>query len=345
MLIYVLYIGLIFLGLIAPNRRQQKLILFLSCVFVCLMMGLRPLTVGDDTRQYVNDFLNYKNLSWGEAFEFGTNYGFYTFNKLLSYVFPSSGTAYLMVVSVIISVSVYYFIKNNSEDYVLSQIMLLCLGFTLFFMTGIKQTLAMAILLFAYQVLKKKKYFLFVLLVAIATMFHNTSAVFILILPLSFLPKPKYMLVVAPALILLVYFSRNILIDVVLSTLHENELYAVYGTIYFSENNYTGLFIQLFIMVVSLFLYYSSKYREREYENLINIYTIGILFQTLTQVFAEFFRLSMYFSIFGILLFPNALYHSSLGKNNIAVVRVAACLSLVVYLFMFNIGGYEYPLL
>ena len=345
MLVYILYIGLIFLGLIAPSRRQQKLILFLSCVYMCLMMGLRPLTVGDDTRQYVKDFLLYKNLSWGEVFETGSNYAFYIFNKLLSYVFPNSGTAYLMIVSVIISVSVYYFIKNNSEDFVLSQIMLLGLGFTLFFMTGIKQTLAMAVLLFAYQVLKKKNYFLFVILVALATMFHNTAAVFILLLPLSFLKKPQYMLLVAPALILLLYLSRNIIVEIVLTALHENELYAVYGTIYFSENNLTGLFIQLFIMVLSLFLYYSSSYRNTDLENVINIYTIGISFQTFTQVFAEFFRLSMYFSIFGILLFPNTLYHSSMGKNNIAVVRVAAGLSLVVYLFMFNIGGYEYPLL
>lgn len=341
MVYFVFYILIASFGFFASSAKRQKTILLISCIYLFFLLSFRSSTVGTDTMGYCNEFLKYKYCSWDEIFLKGTNYGFYFFNKITSLLFPNSYTGYLVVVAFITSSSIWYFLKNNSEDYVLSQIMLLSLGFILFFFSGIKQTLAMSILFFAYEKLKKKKILSFIVLTVIAALFHNTALIFLLALPIYFLKNNKFLLILAPFMILFCYIYRSQITSIIKNILGD-EYYSQYGSAYRSQNNLTGLFIQLAIIIASSVLYYTSDYRDLNYEKLFNVYIIGICFQCMTGMIAEFFRISMYFSVYGIVLFPNTLKHSGFYNNTKTMIRVIAFLFFAFYFLAFSGKGFNY---
>lgn len=337
-IIYILIVGV---GFFISGKKRQKTVLLISCIYLFILLSFRSVEVGTDTAVYCEEFLKYGHYSWTKVFSLGTNYGFYIFNKFLSYVFPNSYTGYLTVVAFITSISIWYFLKDNSEDYALSQIMLLALGFILFFLSGIKQTLAMSILFFAYEKLKQKKFAAFILLTIIATLFHNTALIFLLALPIFALKNNKNFLWLAPLVIILCYVFRSQIVGLIKNILGD-EFYSQYGEAYKSQNNLTGFFIQLVIFVASCALYYMSKFRDEQFEKIINIYVIGICFQSMTGVIAEFFRISMYFSVYGVILFPNALKHSFFSSNSIKIVRVLVFLFFATYFIVFSGSGFLY---
>lgn len=63
--------------------------------------------------------------------------------------------------SLIFNAGVYYFIKDNSKNYLLSVIMYICMLFYYNSMTMMRQFLALVIVLFSYSALKKEKHKLF----------------------------------------------------------------------------------------------------------------------------------------------------------------------------------------
>lgn len=338
---FVIYILIAAVGFFIPSEKRQKTVLLISCIFLFVLLSFRSAEVGTDTRGYCEEFLKYGHYSWEKVFSLGTNYGFYIFNKLLSYIFPNGYTGYLTVVAFITSISIWYFLKNNSEDYALSQVMLLSLGFILFFFSGIKQTLAMSILFFAYEKLKRKKFLAFILLTISAALFHNTALIFLLALPVFVLKGNKKLLLLAPILIILCYIFRSQITEFIKSILGD-EFYSQYGDAYKSQNNLTGFFIQLVIIIASCVLYYTSSYRDEQYEKVIGIYVIGICFQCMTGIIAEFFRISMYFSVYGAILFPNALRHSRFERNSKTMVRVLSFLFFAAYFIAFSGRGFIY---
>ena len=134
-------------------------------------------------KSYCTKYRLYANVSWESIFnvnlELGEkNYGFYILNKIVAMIFPDYYVFYLLVISAIISFSLYRFIKEFSENYLMSLIMLLSLGFIFFFMSGVKQTLAIAFVLLALIELKKDKVLKYILLVIIAASFHNTGLLY-----------------------------------------------------------------------------------------------------------------------------------------------------------------------
>lgn len=344
MIIYGTYIMVCILASIQASKKGlgmaeglNKLCLKVSCFFLFLMIGLRHYSIGSDTQSYCNDFLNYKNYRWSEIIAKGTNYGFYVFNKVMSCIAPNSYTIYLAVVALITVVAIYFFLKCNSKDILMSQVMLLSLGFVFFFMTGIKQTLAISVLLFAYEQLKEKHLIRFIFLVGLATLFHNTAIVFLLAWPVSCLKFKKLYILIAPLSIFLVYIFRLQIFGYAKGLL--GDVYSAYGTIYESENNLTGLFIQICIFAVSLFLLWNNK-KDDETKLLLSLYVIGMAFQAMTGVMAEFFRISLYFSVFGVILLPKALVE---GRPDCRLlIYIGSLLVFVLYFFIANFDNVSF---
>lgn len=310
--------------------------LLIPIVYLVLIMGLRNSSVGTDTAGYVRDLFRYSYISLDNLFSNGHAYGFYLFNKLMSYVCFENYTIYLMTISIFVGISIYCFLAQNSDDYCMSQIMLLSLGFTFFFMTGIKQTIAMSILMYAYTAQKKRRYLKFVLLVLLAASFHPTALVFLLILPAKIVKLRKAIAVVAPALIVFAYvFQKQIF--AFLKSLLTDDLYGAYGSVYVSSVNLTGLMIQLVIFGVSLFFLWKHLKDDEEASNLLSFYVIGMMFQAMTGVMGEFFRISMYFSMLGVILLPKAI--SKLEKRYRFFASFAICLVFAVYFVFFSSKG------
>ncbi len=299
-------------------------------------MGLKNSSVGTDTVRYVDKFLSYRYQNLKSLFSDGYVYGFYIFNKVMSYIAPTNYTVYLSTIAVFVGISIYRFLLNNSDDYCMSQIMLLSLGFMFFFMTGIKQTIAMSILMYAYTAQKERKYLKFLLLTALAATFHTTALIFVFILPFKIVKFRKSMIVVAPAMIALAYVFQKRIFEFFSSILLD-DMYDAYGTSYISSVNITGLLIQIVIFAVSIILLWKSLKWDDEASHLISIYAIGMAFQAMTGAMGEFFRISMYFSIIGVILLPKAL--GRLNRRYRALVSFGICIVFIAYFVLFSSRG------
>ena len=309
--------------------------LLLPMIGLALIMGLRHSSVGVDTPRYITIFSNYSHISFKNLFSQGYAYGFYLFNKILSYLCGGNYTVYFLVIAVFVCLSFYFFFRRHSVDYCLSQIVLLALGFTFFFMTGIKQTLAISILLYAYTALRDKKIILFVLLTVLAATFHPSALIFLLILPAQIGVLRKVMIVLAPLFIVLANIYQEQIFRL-FSDLLPEDLYSTYGTTYTSQINLTGLLIQITIFALSLVLLWTHLKEDDEASHLLAIYVIGMFFQAMTGILGEFFRVSMYFSLFGTLLLPKAL--SKVDKRYYTALSAAVCLVFAAYFIGFSSG-------
>jgi hypothetical protein len=317
--------------------KNKKRALIYNIIILFLLMGLRSYNIGTDTEGYCINYVNYIFKDWKNilqlSFSIGDmNYGFLILNKFLSEI-SSSYTFYLLCISGIISFSLYKFLKIFSCNSIMSLIILLSLGFIFFFMSGIKQTLAIAFILLAYIKLRENKILNFILLVLLATSFHNTALIVLICLPIYKLNLRRMYILLIPLIA-----GSGIIFQNKISSFFQllvfKGKYRVYGTDYVAVNNLTGLYIQIIIVFVVIIL---IGYRLKEDSNLqffISIYSIGIFFQALTPVIAEFFRISMYFSIISSVMLPYTVKYSKIKQKRLVYISMG-----IVFIFYFLVAN------
>lgn len=173
------------IGRSATRDDAIKKYYFIVCaIIMALMIGLRYRGVGStDTAFY---FRNWEMMSTVALRDLPSvlqsidlEYGYQVTVWLLSHIF-ADGQWLLMFTGAFFSISVCMFTYRNSKDPVISFVVFNCLGLFNFMVQGMRQAIAMAICLFAYEQCKKKHFFRFVLLVAVATLFHASAVIFLL---------------------------------------------------------------------------------------------------------------------------------------------------------------------
>jgi hypothetical protein len=167
------------------DDRRKKNYIIICGIIMALMIGLRYKGVGSgDTAFYYSNWKMMSRVSWsdlpGILQRVDLEYGYQIIVWFLSHLF--SGGQWLLIFSgVFFSLSVCLFTYRNSKNPVISLMVFNCLGLFNFMVQGLRQAIAMSICLFAYEQCKKKHFIKFILLVAIACLFHASALVFILV--------------------------------------------------------------------------------------------------------------------------------------------------------------------
>ncbi len=139
-----------------------------------IISAFRDESVGADTEQYINMFLSIQRNDYNNRIEKGYIY----FNKLL-YLFTSSPQWLLIIVALFLSICVGVFVYKNAKDPFLAILFFITLGLYQFSLSGIRQTIAIGITILSIELIKKKKMFLFLSIIGLASLFHKTALFFI----------------------------------------------------------------------------------------------------------------------------------------------------------------------
>lgn len=322
-----------------PNTRN-KILLGFSTAFFIFIIGFRDTIVGTDTGGYIATFFDYQYRSWSYIFanpEGGkSNYGFFIFEKIMSLISPNNYIPFLFVSTLITMIPLHSFLKKNSVNVFMSFIMLMTFGILGFFMAGIKQSIAIAILLISYEKLKENNIKLFILFVFIACLFHNTAIVFLLILPIFKMKRKKKLFFIIPILIIMALTMGQSLFSVMLDFIGDS-----YGD-QSAEGEYssvtlTGLYMQLCVMIAVLIFAGNKLKQDKELSFWTSIYGVGLFFQSMTPFMGEFFRLNMYFSIFGVVLLPRAIQISNIDIKTIQIFK-----TIIYFVFICSITYFYY---
>lgn len=282
-------------------------------VLIFLIAALRGPGTGLDTGQYYSIFkrimLENQPVSyyWNVVINgiktgtFADGMFWNLFMKLASYVIRDA-QIWLAFVSFLYLYSVYTVIDKYSDDPAISWLYIYFVFIFTFILQGLRQSVAMACVMRSFYYIIEKKPKKFAMLMGIAFLFHQSSIIFVIAYPLSKLKMNKGLLI-AMVVAALCRFAPSVVLNL-LGSVSENSRFAYYAN-QITSLSWSAFFIQLAIFA---FCYY---YREKDYERselmtvLLNFSVMGMIFQSMTVIIAEMFRVSYYFNMFNMLLLAN----------------------------------------
>jgi transmembrane protein EpsG len=296
-----------------------------------LIIGLRGWDVGWDTRNYIYFFEKYGSMNFISLLSgnFEIEKGYLIFQYFLFNIY-SHPTLLFSTIATIYIISVSSFIYRNSKYPLLSYLIFISMGYFTFSMTALRQTIAIAIILFSYNYLKEKKLLGFLILVLIASTFHYSAIVF---LPFYFISKIKvtrlYMFLSIPIIVVTFLFREPIF--KFLSTL------SGYNYSPISTDGPATLFsLFLIVYVVSIALSKAIDYNKLENRICYHAIFLSIIFTVLAFIHPAALRISYYFSFFIIIFIPEIIRAFKTKELRFFIFIAASIILIVLYLLNIN---------
>ena len=318
-----------------------------TCIWVCFCLfsisACKSVFAYGDLIGYRNRYLTLGGMSitrlW-EQYVAGDmkDFGFYAIAKLFSKLGLST-EIWMAAIALFFAVCVCLCFYRASEDIFISLMGLLALYFR-FTLSGLRQTLALGLVLLAYITIVDKKLPAYILLMTAAFLCHSSSLIF---LPAYWIVRIKVnfkqIVIVIAALGICVFAPGYI--RVLVQNFAWNESMEAYSDTTVGLT-WSGYFIQLAMLVFCLFFkntMVASEKEEKAVENLnvyINLMVVGLCIQGGSSIIAEAFRASYYYSMGVLFAVPNIVAYQSRTNRKI----LFACVSLAFFAYILYAGGY-----
>lgn len=186
---YILALSVFLSRFVADEKKSERIILQLGMFAIFLLLALKKETVGIDIVGYKEQYILSAAVPWAN-----TSYVYFEpgYIQLMKF-FSKLGLDFQFFAAVIYAVccSAYYrFIKRYSRNTALSLLIFICYQFLVFYTSGLRQALAMAICIYAYLLLDSKwgkgwqRYAASVLMVILAATVHRSALLFLVVLML-----------------------------------------------------------------------------------------------------------------------------------------------------------------
>ncbi len=317
---------------IYENDKAKRMYLFWCGVAIFLMIGLRHNTVGSaDSYNYYSNWAYLSTLSFddmliyvpGHEMESGYLYTVWALSQLFTnpqFLFIFTGAFFAL--------SVCMYVYKNSKEPAISIVMFISLGLYTFMAQGLRQAIAMAICLFAFEYCKKKKPIQFLLLIYVATCFHTSAIAYIPIYLLSYVKLNTLSYIGTAGLgVLLLVFSDTLI----------NLANQWYGSEYYQTVDSGGFVaVAIYVITIVLALIFQKNYSDKKNYDLLFLVTFyGAIFYSMRYIGGLIAgRVSWYYMFGQLILLPNVV--SSMEKRTKEVVSISV-LILAVLLFAYRL--------
>ena len=303
--LFIVFISFLF----KTDNRGRRSFIICSMLILFLESALRHRLIGTDLIGYLNSYELYSYYSFDEIIKLYTTPDFkdptyYVTGWLVSQVFENEQW-WVAIISALYIGSITWLIYRESKIPLLSIVMFVSLGYYSFGFAGLRQIIAIAIIVFSFHFLKERKAIPFILMVILASLYHQSALIFLLMYPIANVKLGKYHFVAAIVMLVVFYAFREQLLSFLADTL-QSERYQGYTSGEANTLSMTGFIIQVAIFIYNLFYYKKVIRNNKDAIILYNLAFMGVIFQLYSSFIAEMFRISMYFSIFNIILVPLA---------------------------------------
>jgi len=325
--------------LISDEKRSNRILLF-SFILIYLICILRDPSVGRDIPGYKYIYEETAKISWKDFdyvyFEHGYVFLMKICNKL-----GISFQGFFAVAYAIILYPIYLFIKKYSTDKLFSALIYICYILFEFNLTGLRQAIAISIVLLAFIALLESRKFpkiLYVLLVLIAASFHKSAYIALVFLPVVWIKSISFYTITMAFGTVFSLFSRRYLFSYI-KELFGKESFSVNAGLHIGGNI-------LFMLAVCILGLYFNNIRYCVSENdlikkiestdsdrfMLKCFMFGI-------VLAVFFgeetsaRSFMFFSQSMMILIPNL--SLKFDKKSVFAVKIVFIVFFIIF-FYFN---------
>lgn len=295
-----------------------------------LLLAVRGIECGIDLENYLSiyktsavtefhEVLEAHDLEWGYHF--------------LQYTLAQAGLGFRVMIaltSVLSVVPIWIVYRRNTGHAYLTVILFATVtSFSMLF-SGIRQSIAIAIVMLAYLCVRKKRLIGFILLVALASLFHVSAWIALLIYPVYYLPITRnWLWFLAPSMCVLFVF-RQAFFRFALMMLGEKYVDR-YGVI-----QDTGAYMMLVLLVAFLiftFVLTREKEIDAETRGLRNLMLVMVIIQFFASINAVAMRMNYYFLIFLPLLIPRVIERAPRQMRQLARLALAVLCIFFTYHF------------
>ncbi len=312
-----------------------------STCIICIFAGCRNVSFGSDLLNYYYRYTGY--VPWVTYKTIANQYRNGIIKDGLFYIimkiFADNNIKYQLFIAFITTafiVTVTWFISKYSKKPNISFMMFISLSWLQFSFTGLRQALAMSLCMIAMIFLiEQKNLFIAVILIILAGFIHGSAWIFlisVLIIKLKIsINRTGFIKITMLALAIAIF--GNSLFRQVVSVVAWNQTLADYAQSDITLN-WSGFIVQLMFAFVS-YCNYNQTIKKYSYcKELYSIMTIGLAFQAFSSTVAEMFRISMYFSIASICVYPSAI--EAIENKKIYYMMYYGSIVLILAYFLYS---------
>lgn len=307
------------------KNRTESIYLFFVFAFVSLIIGLRDISVGIDTKNYIYEY--YYKVQNGSIF----NNSIEIVINIIAKICPTP-QIFLFVVGAVTSMLFAIFIFQNSENVWLSTIIFLGMFFVQS-MNLMREWLAIAIGINSLMFFKKNKYFIGSVILLVAILTHVTAISLIFIPLFLFIKNKRKALYLTTFFCLLFVIFKNNIFNLVVFIFPKYYDYIYSG--YFVNESAFNIKDLIFIAIELYFIYFllyeswklPNEKKQQFYAN-IAFLLIAITFSYCGQNISIFHRLVYYYSVYLIISLPEVIEKSSLKSIIVPLLIVAMFIML-----------------
>ena len=343
---YLIFILLIFIYYICYRiflKENNKIFITMMTLHFGLLVALRNVSyVGVDMIRYERHYNNVSEMSMLQSiFYSNDSWGYY----FLNYLFGKLGVSFQIFISLVSMLCVFsfgWYIYKYSKSPIISFFVYLGLGGYTFLFSGIRQSIAMAIILIAVDKFITKKYIKSFFYIIVAFLFHPTA---IVVIPCLLLSKirvtPKILIIYITSIIIMIIYRNQI--GRAITKLFNDE----YIDKYVSKGELGGTYLLIgFIILIFTYINYKSiiDCSERN-QFLFHLLIYTLLIQTGASYAYSFTRLNLYFMILLIpIVVPDILTYFKQFKSKalpfcLSYAAKLGCASLMIVQFNSHIIG------
>lgn len=319
------------------SRIRSKRVCVVGAIGWILLSGLRGLNVGADTEAYAISFEQSADNSFSALWQNiigkyfyhmdiqGKDFGYYFLEKVFR-SYTSSYTLWLLFIAIIFTVPMAVFIYKYSTNACISWIIYSTLFYSFFAITGHRQTIATAIVVWGgLECIRKRKLILFLVLMFIAYTIHASAICFLPFYWLSQIKLTKVKLFVYIGCIICAYIFRYRFLSF-LQSIVGYESYQQY------EAAQAGIFVLLLISIAIFVFVFWDSIRASDNQILdisINALMIACCFSSLLLINPSFMRVVQYYSIFLLFLIPE-LQHAFCDNSKLMFLRIIGVIMILL---------------
>lgn len=280
--------------------------LTVASIILALLTGLRGMYVGSDTSGYIRNFHSMRRIPFFTAIseKTGRFEGGYKFLTRFVGIFTDNEVIFFCICATIFAICLWKYINKNSKNKFMSIMLYFTVQGFNFQLSGIRQSLAMAILLISFEFIKQRKLLKFLIVVFIASLFHKSA---LAIIPMYFLAYLKidfknFLLYLIGGVTALVFSSS--LMSIMVKVLGYDD--------YLDSTGFQGgaIFIVIMYIITIIVSYiYHEPFAKDDKHNVFffNMTFVSLIIYLVRYFFGVIERVSFYYQFSFLILLPNVI--------------------------------------
>ena len=323
---------------LALRKKKENTYVFIICAILVLLAAFRSDEVGADTEGYRLQYLN-----MGSYYTFQDLVDRFTYFYLGYYIpckiFYQLGLpvqVWFGFVEAIYVFSMVRLINKFSEDKIFSLMVFVTIGLFTFSMAGLKQTFAMALMMFSFLFFVEKKYWISGIIIFLVYYTHQSALVFLAAFPMYYLRNTKWLIPLSILAGLLVFFNGYYFMELMVDVL-DNEKWEGYLV---KESNYTYVTFIFYSVITAIAAFNFTRYNKAEpnYSKLMLAFSVlGCGLQLLAGISPSLFRLAFLYTPFMMILLPNTAAYSR-NRSDLTLI-IMGC---IIFYFLYGFRDFSY---